>query len=191
MQRLSFVLSHVYIWGIMMIVLGAFWMQFYAGEFPCRLCLLERMWMILAAVGPAYVLTQMRDEGVAEKRIADVGMGFGMSILAAIAGMAMSTRQILLHILPGSSGYGAPVWGLHLYTWALVIFVVIIVVSGLTLVFQVPLTVMGPRDDWFTRWTLRCFGALIIANAISAVTISGWNLFLPDNPSGYLLFSTA
>ena len=36
--------------------------------------------------------------------------------------MAISTRQILLHITPGDPGYGSVVLGLHLYTWALLIF---------------------------------------------------------------------
>jgi len=189
MQRLAFVLNHVYVWGIMLVLLGAFWVQFYADEVPCPLCLLQRMCLILAAIGPTYVLMRTREQNDAEQQLTDVGTGFGMSILAAVAGMAISTRQILLHITPGDPGYGSVVLGLHLYTWALVVFIVIIVVSGLTLIFQRSLTVMKPRDDWFTRLTLRFFAFVILANAVTATAISGWNLFLPDNPSGYLLFS--
>ncbi len=189
MQRFAYVLNHVYIWGIMFVLLGAFWMQFYAKEFPCPLCLLQRMCMILAAIGPAYVLMQMREEDDREERLIDVGMGFGMSILAALAGMAVSTRQVLLHIAPGDPGYGSAVMGLHLYTWALIVFAVVIFVSGLTLVFQRSLTVTEPHDHWFTRLTLACFALVILANAFSSLAIAGWNLYLPDNPTSYLLFS--
>jgi hypothetical protein len=145
--------------------------------------------MILAAIGPAYVLLRLRAEVDSEQGLADVGVGFGMSILAAALGMVISTRQVLLHVAPGDSGYGSAVFGLHLYTWALVVFFVVIVVSGLTVVFQRSLTVLEPQDHWFTRFTLWSFAGIILANAVSALALSGWNLFLPDNPSGYRLFS--
>ena len=104
MQRFAYVLNHVYIWGIMFVLLGAFWMQFYAKEFPCPLCLLQRMCMILAAIGPAYVLLQMREEDDREERLIDVGMGFGMSILAALAGMAVSKFSATNPIHSGKIG---------------------------------------------------------------------------------------
>ncbi|MEZ5157810.1 MAG: hypothetical protein R2687_03150 [Candidatus Nanopelagicales bacterium] len=44
----------------------------------------------------------------------------------AAAGALVSVRQILLHIKPGDPGYGEPVLGMHLYTWALITFYVVI-----------------------------------------------------------------
>ena len=38
----------------------------------------------------------------------------------------MSGRQVLLHILPGDPGYGGEVLGLHLYSWAFIVFATII-----------------------------------------------------------------
>jgi hypothetical protein len=46
-----------------------------------------------------------------------------MSVIAAVGGACISIRQILLHIVPPDPGYGDPVLGLHLYTWALLVFV--------------------------------------------------------------------
>ena len=43
-----------------------------------------------------------------------------MTILASLVGSAASIRQILLHIVPPDPGYGPPILGVHLYSWALV-----------------------------------------------------------------------
>ena len=45
---------------------------------------------------------------------------YALSLLAAAAGAAFATRQILLHILPGDPGYGTALLGYHYYTWALI-----------------------------------------------------------------------
>lgn len=187
-SRFAFIMNHAYVLGITGVLLGAFWVQFYIGDFPCPLCLIQRMCMILAAIGPAYVLFQSQREASEEERMADVGTGFGMSILAAIAGMAVSGRQILLHIAPDDPGYGAPVWGMHLYTWAFIVFAVILIVSGLTLIFERAVTLRETSNHWLTRFTLGIFAIVILANACSTLAVSGWNLYLPDNPTEYLLF---
>ena len=117
--------------------------------------------------------------------------GLGLAILAAVGGMAVATRQDLLHIEPGTPGYGSPIFGLHLYTWALLVFVCIIIASGLMLVFgaEYPSSSQATtsRKRWYTTLTLWLFGAIILANAIVAFMESGFNLFLPDNPEHYEL----
>mgnify|MGYP006198665043 CR=1 FL=1 len=45
------------------------------------------------------------------------------------AGGAVSARQILLHIVPGSGSYGDAFFGLHFYTWALIVFSLIVIGS--------------------------------------------------------------
>ena len=116
-----------------------------------------------------------------------IGAGFGMSILAAVGGMSVSARQVLLHIAPGDPGYGTPVMGMHLYTWALVVFIVVIVVSGATVLFEPRIQLPRPtRLRWFTRCTLGLFALIIAANVVAAILEAGPNLFLPDNPEKYL-----
>ncbi len=183
--RLEQILFHICILGICGVLIGAFVIQFGYQEMPCPLCLIQRMCMILAALGPAYVLIEGRSRHAHGFSI--IGSGFGMSILAAVGGMAVSARQVLLHIAPGDPGYGAPVMGMHLYTWALVVFVVVIVVSGLTIMFQPTLELPRSRRlRWLTHLTLGLFALVIAANVVSALLEAGPNLYLPDNPERYL-----
>lgn len=96
------------------VLTGSLDLQIVVGEQPCPLCLLQRSGMIGLAVGPIMnLLWGMRPAH------------YAVSILAAFAGGAASTRQILLHIAtPGDPGYGPAVAGFHLYTWAFITFAV-------------------------------------------------------------------
>ena len=132
-RRIEFIILHVCILGICGVLTGALFVQFVAGEFPCPLCVLQRMAMILAAMGSVFVITHGHYARI--QGFSVMGLGYGMSILAAVAGLAIATRQVLLHIQPGDPGYGSPVLGMHLYSWSVVIFLVVLVVSGLMLIF--------------------------------------------------------
>ena len=186
-QRLSFVLLHVWVLGVCVVVIGAFLVQFVGHELPCPLCILQRMAMLLAAMGPMLIIRRATIAG--SDSTADFSTGFGMSILASVLGLAISGRQTLLHILPGDPGYGDAVFGLHLYTWAFIVFIVILLVSGLTLVMG-SMMVVGNRPGrpgaW-TRITSWVLGVVITANAISVFAESGTDWFLPDNPTDYRL----
>ena len=183
--RIEFVIFHICILGICAVLIGAFVVQFGEGELPCPLCLIQRMCMILAALGPAYIIIAGRNRHAHTFSI--MGSGFGMSILAAVGGMAVSARQVLLHIAPGDPGYGDPILGMHLYTWALVVFVVVLLVSGLAILFEPRYELPRPtRMRWLTKLTIGLFALVIAANAVSAILEAGPNLFLPDNPEAYL-----
>ena len=185
--EIFFQLNHVWVLGVCGVLLGAFVVQFAYSEMPCPLCLLQRMGMMLALMGPAYMLLQNRAGG--QRGLPVLTMGFGMSILGAVVGMFVSARQVLLHIAPGDPGYGSAVMGMHLYTWALVVFVTIIVVSGLNLVFA---TKALPRERTtlalHTKVTLWIFGLIVAANVVLVFMEAGFNLYLPDNPEYYMLF---
>jgi disulfide bond formation protein DsbB len=113
-NRLGFWIAHLNILVVCGVLAGAFVVQFGGGDFPCPLCVLQRMAMMLCALGPAYVIMQAR---VGEVKTSDFATGYGMSVIAAVGGACISIRQILLHIVPPDPGYGDPVLGLHLYTW--------------------------------------------------------------------------
>lgn len=49
--RLQFVLLHVYLLGMVGMLVGAFWMQVAHSEMPCPLCMAQRMALTLAAIG--------------------------------------------------------------------------------------------------------------------------------------------
>ena len=110
----------------------------------------------------------------------------------------------LLHIQPGDPGYGSPVLGMHLYSWSVVVFLVVLVVSGLMLVFGRSPILHAPGDDmdgsavrsdkrvvrlqWFSWLTFGFFAAIILINVFATFAESGFHFFLPDNPTGYRLF---
>ena len=114
--------------GLIGVLAGSLHLQFGAGEQPCPLCIVQRSGMVGLAVGPIMnLLWGMR------------ARHYALSILAAVVGAAGSTRQILLHIAdPNDPGYGPEVFGWHLYTWALVTFVIAIVGCALLIMWQAP-----------------------------------------------------
>src|ERR1700674_2064627 len=109
---------------------GSLAYQFRLGELPCPLCVLQRFSFLLACVGSLGILRNVGPLG----RVACQARGFALCIVASSIGVAVSVRQILLHIVPPDSGYGPPVLGLHLYTWALVVFCCLIISSALGLI---------------------------------------------------------
>ena len=199
-RRIEFAILHLCILGICGVLIGALFVQFVAGEFPCPLCVLQRMAMILAAMGSVFVITHGHYARI--QGFSVMGLGYGMSILAAVAGLAIATRQVLLHIQPGDPGYGSPVLGMHLYSWSVVVFLVVLVVSGLMLIFGRSPILQSPsveedstnginkntlRLKWFSWVIFWLFGTIILINAFATLAESGFHLFLPDNPTGYRL----
>jgi disulfide bond formation protein DsbB len=104
---------------------AAFAAQLLLNELPCPLCLLQRVMFAMLAVGPILNL-----------RFGVRPSHYAMSLLAAVAGAVVSTRQVLLHILPGDAGYGSAIFGYHYYSWALIAFIAAIVLLSAILLFD-------------------------------------------------------
>src|SRR5437667_8060991 len=98
--------------GIALVLVAAFAGQILLGELPCPLCLLQRLLFATLAIGP-----------ILNIRFGPRPSHYAMSLLAAVVGAVASTRQVLLHILPGDAGYGSALLGYHYYSWALIGFV--------------------------------------------------------------------
>jgi len=102
-------------------LVGALYFQFDLLENPCPLCLLQRMGMFGVILGLSFnTYFGFRKEH------------FGLVIIAALVGVTISIRQVLLHICPvvgEATGYGEPVFGMHLYSWGVVIFALSIIGS--------------------------------------------------------------
>lgn len=164
-----------------------FFFQFAMNELPCPLCITQRMGMMLSSLGAVYVLVQSL-RGTLSPSGFMTGLGF--SIVGALLGAFMSARQILLHIAPGDPGYGTAILGLHLYTWALVSFVVVLAFAGVLLVFGTefmpiaPTSAVARRAVWIIIWM---FVATVALNLIVVFIEEGFNLYLPDNPVRYEL----
>ena len=171
---------------VCMVLCGSLGYQFTQGELPCPLCVVQRAAFLLALVGPMGIL--MRKTQRLTRILADA-RDFSLTILASLAGLIFSVRQILLHIVPPDPGYGPPVLGLHLYTWAAIVF--------LCLIFGSALGIMGLRSEVAplppTFVKLFCLAILILAVIFALVTffMEGFNWLLPDDPVRYELFSSA
>jgi disulfide bond formation protein DsbB len=165
-----------------------FYFQFALGELPCPLCILQRMGMMLSSLGAVFILVN-----ALRGRLTPSGFmtGLGLAIVGALLGASISTRQILLHILPGDPGFGTEVLGLHLYTWALISFVVVLVFAGVLLTFGTEFMPLAPTSRfgrtiaWVVIWV---FVFTVVANLIAVFALEGFNWFLPDNPDSYMLF---
>lgn len=187
LSRFQWYLLHFEVAGICGVLIGAFFVQFVEKELPCPLCMLQRMAMMLAAMGPFYLLGRLQSKG--SIGVDTMARAYGMSIIAATLGLVMSSRQVLLHILPGDPGYGSKVFGMHLYSWGVVVFLVVILVSGATMILarQMHIENSPHRSSIATRILSAIFIAVIGANVIATFVESGFHPFLPDNPTGYEL----
>ena len=161
--------------------------QFAFGEMPCPLCITQRMAMMAASLGPLYVIVQSLRGQLTETKFM---VGLGMASLGALVGAIMSIRQIELHILPGDPGYGTAIMGLHLYTWALITFVIVIAFAGLLMLFGHEFQPIAPEARWARTLAWIIVWAFVATIAINMVVVffeEGFNLYLPDDPTGYVL----
>lgn len=116
MRELEKKLNCIFVLCLCFIILGAFIYQFMLKEAPCPLCLLQRLGMVSIICA-----------GLLNVKFGAKAKYYALALLGALTGAAVSIRQILLHIVPGSAPFGDPIFSLSLYTWALITFIVAIV----------------------------------------------------------------
>jgi disulfide bond formation protein DsbB len=156
----------------------AFIDQLWFRDLPCPVCILQRAAFIAAGFGIALNLL-----------LGPRPSHYGMTILGAVAGGAIALRQILLYVVPGSGSYGNEVLGLHLYSWAFIGFVVIIVGAAIMLFYDRQFGRAEPlssRLDALTLTALATFAVLVVGNILSTLFLCGLS-FCPEAPSGYVL----
>lgn len=108
------------------ILLGGFAVQFFKGEQPCPLCMLQRLGMI----------------GVAASLLLNLKFGikplhYGLALFSAVFGMLIALRHIALFACPGfGKSDSTPVFGLSLFTWSFLIFVCCILAIGVLLLLH-------------------------------------------------------
>lgn len=114
--------------------------------------------------------------------------GYAVMLLAALFGMGAAGRQVLLHITPGSGAYGAPLLGLHLYTWSFILFALVILGTAVLLLVPKPASAVWTvplRVKQGLAWAAIGLTAL---NAITTFLQCG-PLECPDNPVRYWIFA--
>ena len=189
LSRPAYWFIHLWLLAYSGVLLAAFAMQFGLGELPCPLCMLQRYGMILSSLGPFWIILQ---DNRGQLTAQSYQQGLGLAALGALLGASVSTRQVLLHILPGDAGYGSALLGAHLYSWALVTFIVTLLAVAV-LGILAPVTLSGknaPADPAppISRWTTGLFLLTIAANAVMIVCLEGFSWALPDDPVSYYLF---
>lgn len=179
---------HAWMLAYCFVMLSAFAIQFIGGEFPCPLCMLQRYGMILSTLGALYVIMQARRGTLTTSRYAQ---GLGMGLLAVVAGASVSIRQILLHIKPGDEGYGEPVLGLHLYTWAFITFAIVMIYVAVMLMLMPRGIPQAPAPGTAARGVstavIWLFIGVVAANVIAIIFLEGFAGVLPDDPDSYNL----
>ena len=172
-------LNGIGLWGLSAVLVAAVAIQLVSGELPCPLSLLQRIAM--AAVGFGLLLNV---------RFGPKPAHYGLVILAALYGLAAATRQVFLHIAPGSGAYGSPLLGLHLYTWCAIIFLAAILVCALLLLWEGQFEEDGPVPTPAPRWVQLGAVALMAVTAVVAVLAFAecGPTECADDPTGYWLF---
>jgi disulfide bond formation protein DsbB len=178
-RSFAITLNALGLYAIAAVLAAAFAAQLLLHELPCPLCLLQRIQFAMLAVGP-----------ILNIRHGPRPSHYAVSLLAAIAGAAFATRQVLLHILPGDPGYGSALFGYHYYTWALIGFCVAIVAIAAVLLFDSQFKAddaAAPANAGaFARVAIWLAIALTAANVVSTLVECGFGA-CPDNPVDYEL----
>src|SRR5512138_2873516 len=150
------------LYAIGLVLAAAFAAQLLLHELPCPLCLLQRIQFALPAIGP-----------IMNVRWGPRASHYALSLFAAAAGFAFSTRQVLLHILPGDPGYGTALLGYHYYTLALIVFAASIVLIAVMLLFDRQFEPEEPRKfdapDLFAMVAVWFVIALTALNVMSTL----------------------
>jgi disulfide bond formation protein DsbB len=157
----------------------AFADQLWFRDLPCPICILQRAGFIAAGFGIALNLI-----------FGPRPSHYGVAILGAVVGGIMSADQVLLYIVPGSGFYGNAIFGLHLYSWALIMFVAIVVGCGVMLLFDRQYEASGPpplRQVTLPILAVALLALLAVGNVLSTLAICGVGL-CPEAPGGYLIF---
>jgi disulfide bond formation protein DsbB len=176
-SRLARHLNLLGLLGCSAVLIVAFWYQFRYGELPCPLCLLQRAGFAAAGVGFALNV-----------RFGPRPSHYGVALLGALAGALVSARQVALHIVPGTGGFGSTLLGLHFYSLALIAFVTLIAGVGVLLVgdrsFESGAPARTGGHGFLGTACLLLFLGVILANAVSTAAECGGGL-CPDDPTRY------
>ncbi|HEY0235515.1 MAG TPA: disulfide bond formation protein B [Afipia sp.] len=128
-------LNDLFLFSMMLVIAAiltaAMVFQYYGGEMPCPLCLLQR----LAMFGVCFGIIMHFRRGPSARNT-------GISMLFAMFLLIVSARQTLLDIYPrpGHNYIGSAVFGLHMPVWS------ILIALAILLAFTFKLAVFGENN---------------------------------------------
>ena len=153
----------------------AFIDQIWFRDLPCPLCILQRAGFIAAGFGIALNLI-----------FGPRPSHYGIVLFGVLAGGAISVWQIMLYVVPGTGSYGNAIFGLHLYTWALMAFALMVLGTAIMLMFDRQFVGNGhlsPPWRMLSVSAVTLLGLLAVGNVVSTFFICGLGFCL-DVPSG-------
>ena len=177
-RSLAVTLNALALYAVALVLVVAFAAQLFLHELPCPLCLLQRIQFALLAAGPFLNV-----------RFGPRPSHYALSLLVAVLGAAVATRQILLHIMPGDAGYGSALLGYHYYTWAFIGFAVAIVLIAAMLLFDRQFdggSAQSTEPGAFARAAVWLVIGLTALNVVATLLECGFAA-CPDNPVEYEL----
>lgn len=186
--RLQYWLALVFVAGWTAVICAGLFVQFVQWEYPCPLCMIQRMFMALAALGGAYIVRKATSGGIT---VRDYQVGWGLAIIGCLIGGFTSWRHTMLHILPGNPGYGGAVLGLHMYVWAWILFVAAIGAIALVTSFAPVTSSTAPLPPAMRNLGYAAvvfFALVMLVNAVAVFVEAGFHWYLPDDPVRYQLF---
>lgn len=162
--------------GITSVLLMGAVLQVARNELPCPLCLLQRVGFVMVMFG--FMLNIIY--GTQQRH-------YGVILVGALFGAATALRQVSLHVIPGTPGFGSPILGMHYYTWAFAIFM-------MTIVGVAVLLMLWDNRASTKHYQMNALGKFACVLAIVAVLINVLLTFVecgpyqcPDNPVTYWL----
>ncbi|WP_427184744.1 disulfide bond formation protein B [Bordetella bronchialis] len=171
----SFFLNALALLGVTAALVLAFVWQIVFNELPCPLCLLQRVAFVLAGAGLLLNL-----------RFGASPAHYAMVIAAALGGIVVSARQLLLHQAPGDPGYGSTLLDLHFYTWALIAFVALIAYCAVMLALDRRAGDSGqPRRTGIVAGAIMWLFFLVSLVHAASTTLECGVGACPDNPTTY------
>ncbi|OEF29507.1 disulfide bond formation protein B [Vibrio rumoiensis] len=164
--------------GMSAILFIGFVLQFAWNELPCPLCLLQRIGFVMVMFG--FMLNVVF--GTQQRH-------YGVVLFGAIFGAVAALRQVSLHVIPGTPGYGSPILGMHYYTWAFVLF--------MATIFAVAVLLTLWNDEWSDKgYQMTGIGRAVCVIAVVVVGLNFVSTFAecgpyqcPDNPVSYWLMN--
>lgn len=176
-QLLEYWLSVLAILGVSVLLILALVLQFFFNELPCPLCLLQRIGFLVVAIG--FVLNLQ--EGLRPSH-------YSMVLLGGLFTAFVALRQIVLHILPGTGGYGTTILGFHLYTWSFILAMLVVIMTAVLQGFDTQYaepSVKSKRLQQVTPWLVGLVWSLAVINFVSTIAECGLTI-CPDNPRHYV-----
>ena len=166
--------------AVCIVLLMAFYDQFATGSLPCPLCLLQRVACVAVLCG--LLLNIVRGPRPDH---------YSIMIISAFFGAAVSLRQVSLHVIPGTGGYGELFLNWHYYTWSFVVFALVILGTAIVAAYSTQYHRQGFirfRDQHGLAKIAIVVSLLVVAaNVLSAFAECGPGQ-CPDNPTSYWLF---